>query len=144
MGGTEAWYAKSVPDQTKRKFSIVDKATGKVIGMTGLIGINARHRKAQFYSTIGEKEFWGHRIADEAIAIVLHYGFVELDLNRVFLYTISGNDRARKVYQRNGFVPEGVLRVDSYCVGRPQDIHVHGMLKREWLEIKDTLSVRFG
>jgi diamine N-acetyltransferase len=143
LARTQAWFNKTLMDETRRDFSIVRQGSDKVIGMTGLIQIDVKHRKAQFYITIGEKEFWGQRIADEVIAIILHYGFSELNLNRIYLYTIPSNERARKLYERHGFVPEGILREDYYCVGKSQDVHVHSILRREWIAIKDKLCVRF-
>lgn len=64
--------------------------------------------------------------------LVLEYGFFELGLNKIYLYTISNNERARKVYLRNGFVHEGVLRKHYFCNGDYQDLWVMSILKNEW------------
>ena len=143
LAKTGAWFAKTLLDDTKRNFSVVDKASGQVVGMTGLIQIDIKHRRAQFYITLGEKEFWGKKIVDEVIPIVLHYGFTELNLNKIFLYTIPGNERARKVYERNGFVQEAAMRQHYYCVGELHDLIQHSILKSEWLEKKDKLKITF-
>ena len=132
LASTEQWFARASGDESKRNFSIVFKETDQVIGMTGLINIEVKHRRAQFYITIGEKQFRGKRIADEVIPLVLDYGFTELNLNKIYLYTITNNDRARKVYERNGFVQEGVLRQHYFCVGAFQDLYQHAILASEW------------
>ena len=80
---TLAWFQKTLFDKTKVNFSIIEKTTETTIGMTGLIDINIKHQRGQFYVTIGEKNFWGRGIADEVIQIVLHYGFVELNLKKI-------------------------------------------------------------
>jgi len=129
---TEKWYQNQLLDKTKVNFSIIYKETGQLIGMTGLLNISLRHRRAQFYMTIGEKQFWGKRIPDENIPLVLEYAFFELGLNKVYLYTINRNERARHVYLRNGFKPEGLLREHYFCVGKLQDLHVYSILKKEW------------
>jgi len=131
---TEKWFQNQLMDESKVNFSIIHKETGKLIGMTGLLDINLKHRKAQFYMTIGEKDFHGQRLPDENIPMVLEYAFEELGLNKVYLYTININDRARHVYERNGFNPEGVLREHYFCVGKLQDLHVYSVLKNEWFE----------
>jgi len=143
LAKTEAWFAKALMDPTKRNFSIVERASGRVIGMAGLIEIEHKHQRAEFYVTIGEKEFWGRGIADEVIAILLHYGFTELNLHKVHLKTLSNNDRARRVYERNGFVQEGLLRAHFFHSGRFLDRYQYGILKSEWLKIKGKLRIAF-
>jgi len=132
LARTTQWFRNTLMDSSKANFSIVDRAGGNVIGMTGLLDIDLKNRRAQFYITIGEKEYWGRKIADEVIEIILRYGFTEIGLNKIYLYTLSNNERARKVYERNGFTQEGVLREHHYCAGKLQDLHQHGILKREW------------
>lgn len=132
LSRTKQWFRNTLMDTSKANFSIVDKETGRAIGMTGFIDIDFKSRRAQFYITIGEKEYWGRKIADEVIEIILRYGFVELNLNKIYLFTLPGNGRARKVYERNGFTPEGVLREHHFCVGEFQDLHQHSILRREW------------
>ena len=82
--------------------------------------------------TIGEKDYWGRRIPDESISLVLNYGFNELGLNRIYLYTLNNNERARKVYKRNGFINEGILRKHYFCVGEYQDLQVMSILKDDF------------
>ena len=129
---TEKWFQNQLFDSTKVNFSIIDKESQKLIGMTGLLDISVRHSRAQFYMTIGEKEFWGKRLPDQNILMVLEYAFNELGLNKVYLYTININERARHVYLRNGFQSEGVLREHHFCVGKLQDLHVFSILRSNW------------
>lgn len=129
---TKKWFHNQLFDDSKHNFSIVDRETNQLIGMTGLIDVSLKHRRGQFYMTIGEKDFWGKRIPDENIPLVLEYGFGELGLEKIYLYTINVNDRARHVYLRNGFSEEGVLRKHYFCVGQLQDLHVYSILKSEW------------
>ncbi len=137
LAKTQAWFRQTILDPTKIHFSIIDRETDTLIGMTGLLDIDSKHQRAQFYITIGDKNFWGKGLAGEVIAAVTEHGFVELNLNRIYLYTISDNHRARNVYARNGFVHEGVLRQHYYCVGKYQDLTVQSMLKSDWLARRD-------
>lgn len=129
---TEKWFDNQLLDNTKRNFSIIHKLDNKLIGMTGLIDINIRHLRAQFYLTIGDEIYQGRKLPDEIIPLVLEYGFRELGLNRIYLYTLNNNPRARKVYIRNGFIKEGILRKHYFCVGDYQDLQVMSVLKEEW------------
>jgi len=46
------------------------------------------------------------------------YGFEELNLNRIWLRVYDTNPRARKAYEKAGFVYEGTLRQAEYKHGR--------------------------
>ena len=102
--------------------------------------ITHRHRKAQLYITIDEMDYWGTGIADEAVGMLLEYGFVELNLNLIYLYTLPNNARARRVYERNGLTEDGILRQHYYCVGQFQDVHHHSILRGEWLAMTRSAS----
>lgn len=131
---TLKWYENSLKDNSKLNLSICDIETEKVIGMTGLLNINHLHQNAQFYITIGEKEYWGKRIPDEVIPLVVTHGFDELNLIKVYLWTINSNDRARKVYERNGFELEGIMKRQYFVRGKHQDLYQHAILKETWIK----------
>ena len=130
---TLQWFEKSIKDSSKLDLSICDSSSDKVIGMTGLLKINHLHQNAQFYITIGEKEYWGKKIPDEVIPLVLAHGFTELNLIKIYLWTINDNDRARKVYERNGFVLEAVMKKHYFCRSMHQDLYQHAVLKEDWV-----------
>ncbi|WP_313584252.1 GNAT family N-acetyltransferase [Lacrimispora sp.] len=53
---------------------------------------------------------------------MLEYAFSELNLHRVFLNVFSFNKRAIKLYEKMGFMHEGVLRQVFYRGGDWHDI----------------------
>lgn len=128
---TEKWFNNVIMDSSKLNLSIVDKETNELVGMTGLLNIDRNNRHAQFYITIGNKKYRGRRLPDEIIPLVLEYGFHELGLKKIYLYTLPNNERGRKVYERNGFRKDGVLRQHVYCRGKQQDLYVHSVLSGE-------------
>lgn len=136
LSGTEKWFQNQLLNNTRKNFIIVWNENNKPIGITGLRDINYKHSRAQFYMTIGEKDYWGMRIPDEVIPLILEYGFNELGLRRIYLYTLENNERARKVYRRNGFKDEGILREHYFCVGKHQDLYVMSILRSEWQSIQ--------
>lgn len=135
LATTKHWFSRIVPQQNTGRvdLTICDAADGNAIGMTGLLKIDRIHQHAQFYITIGEKAYWGRHIPDEVIPLVLRLAFSVQNLNKVYLWTIPNNARARAVYERNGFQQEGVLRQHFYCRGAFQDIYQHGLLRSDWL-----------
>lgn len=131
---TLKWFHNVVHDASKINFSIVDKVSGELIGMTGLLNIDRINHHAQLYITIGNKKYRGRHLPDEIIPLVLEYGFLELELKKIYLYTLPNNSRGRYVYERNGFRQDGILRQQVYCRGRQQDLYVHSILKSEFEE----------
>jgi len=135
---TEAWFRKSLETPGKKNFSICTIDADRVIGMTGLLDIDYLHSRAQFYMTIGEKEFWGRHIPDEVIPMVLEYGFTGHHLNKIYLWTIPANARARHVYERNGFVQEAVMKEHYFCRGRFNDLIQHGITRTAWEALRES------
>lgn len=139
LATTVAWFKRILPQQhhSRLDLSICDKTTNSVFGMTGLLNIDRRNAHAQFYITIGEKEFWGRHISSEVIRMILNYAFVNVNLNKVYLWTIAANKHARLVYERNGFTQEAFMKQHFYCRGGFQDIYQHSILKEEWVRIQN-------
>ena len=130
---TLKWYNNILFDNTKFNLSIVDKENDTLVGMTGLLNIDRINHHAQLYITIGNKDYRGMHLPDEVIPLVLEYGFTELELKKIYLYTLPNNERARHVYERNGLKLDGILRQQVYCRGKQQDLYVHSILRDEFL-----------
>jgi RimJ/RimL family protein N-acetyltransferase len=129
---TQKWFSNVVFDNSELNLSIVDIETNELIGMTGLLNIDRINHHAQLYITIGNKKYRGKRLPDEVIPLVLEYRFTELELKKIYLYTLPNNERGRHVYERNGFKQDGILRQQVYCRGKQQDLYVHSILKSEF------------
>ena len=70
----------------------------------------------------------------EAMRTMCRYGFEELNLNRIWLRVYDTNPRARKAYEKAGFVYEGTFRQAEYKHGRYIDVHVMSILKSDWIK----------
>ena len=105
-----------------------------VIGNTSFFPINQKARSVEIGIMIGEKEYWNKGHGTETMRTMCRYGFEELNLNRVWLRVYSSNPRARKAYEKAGFVYEGTLREAEYKHGRYIDVHVMSILKSDWLK----------
>lgn len=133
LAKTRRWFQGTLTDNSKLNLSIVEKSTKRLIGMTGLLNIDAKNAHAQFYITIGEADFRGKGLPNEIIPAVLQYGFTYLHLNKIYLWTLPNNVRARAVYERNGFREEATLRDFLHCRGAFQDIIQHCILRKDFI-----------
>lgn len=132
LAKTENWFNNSLKDNSKINFTIVDKNNQKLIGMAGLLNVNFKNKNAEFYITIGDKSYRGKHIADEVIALVNEYAFIELGLEKIYLHTYSYNQRAINLYEKNNFVREGIFRKHKWKRGSLRDIVYYSILKSEW------------
>jgi ABC-type cobalamin/Fe3+-siderophores transport system ATPase subunit len=74
-----------------------------------------------------------HLLLDKlATEMLLSYAFNELALHRVSLEVVSFNQLAISLYQKLGFVKEGILRDSVYSEGKYHDIWVMSLLRHEY------------
>ncbi len=76
---------------------------------------------------------WGKGYGTDAVNAIVGFGFAELRLERIWLNVWTENDRARRAYEKAGFVLEATLRHDRYEGGRYTSGHVMSILRDEWL-----------
>lgn len=133
---TENWFDKN-KDRTDRYDAVIE-ADGIPVGLIGLLSIDCKNKKAEYYVMLGEREYLGKGIAASASKILLEYAFHQLDLNRVYLYVEAENYPALKSYERIGFRREGIMKNDLFSKGRFVDRYVYGITKKDFYGIQNT------
>ena len=128
----QAWIEKMNVSGSDVLFGIVVQETDRLIGSVGLNQIDFRHRSASLGMMIGEKSEWGKGYGTEATRLVVRYAFGELHLNRVQLHVYEYNLRGIRIYEKVGFLREGVLRQEHVYDGRFWDTVVMAILREEW------------
>ena len=127
---TEIWFNK-IKDLNTR-LDLVIEYDNIPVGLIGLLAIDSVSKKAEYYICIGEHKFKGRGIATNASMLLLNYAFKDLQLNRIFLYTEKANLPAQKLFEKLGFVQEGLLKHDLIYNGRTVDRYIYRMLKEEY------------
>ena len=64
--------------------------------------------------------------------LLAHHCFDTLNLNRVHLRVYAENLRAKRAYEKAGFLEEGRLREAVYKHGKYDDVIVMSILRSEW------------
>jgi RimJ/RimL family protein N-acetyltransferase len=106
------------------------------IGGAGLHGIRWKDRAGTLGLFIGETDCWDRGYGSEMLRLLLRYAFESLNFNRVDLTVFSHNPRAVHVYEKAGFVREGVHREWAFVEGRYIDELCYSMLAREYQAAK--------
>lgn len=83
-------------------WAVIEKASGKLIGVTGLIAEQADDENYIGVGYIYNKSYWGNGYAFEAASACVDYAFNILNLNEVTAQIRPENMASRKVAERLG------------------------------------------
>lgn len=124
-------------DSTRRAhdyFAFGVRLTGSddLIGWLELDSIQWNHQTCGLGIGIGSWAYRGQGYGTEALALALDFAFYELNLHRVTLTVFAYNHAAVGLYEKLGFVREGVYREHLHRAGQRYDMLLYGLLRREW------------
>ncbi len=131
-------------DKIKREinFEIWHKKTKKPIG-TGIVsGIDWYGQTASLGLIIGEPEYWGQKIGEEATGLMVKYAFNELNLYKIYAGINSANIGSWRCAEKNGFIREATFKKDSYVNGKYFDTYIYSLFKADWLKLKKEKQVK--
>lgn len=118
------------PSFAAPSFTIVDLETGTPIGWCGLHEPSPLHRHAPLGIFVGDPAYRGRGYGADALRTLCRFAFDVMGLVRVTLTVFPDNDAAIRLYERTGFVVEGVQRRAFWKRGAWHDL-VHMALLRE-------------
>lgn len=133
-GMAEEWINAQAGDFAQNKhvvFAIERKADQQFMGAIGL-DLEWEHERACLGYYLGIP-FWGQGYCTEAAKQVLHYGFTELNLNRIYARHFKHNPASGHVMQKIGMQHEGSLRQHLKKWGEWVDEEIYGILREEFL-----------
>ncbi|MEM9278871.1 MAG: GNAT family protein [Pseudomonadota bacterium] len=154
----ELWYTtvpspEAMADDIERRlnlssmlpFSVIEKASGKAIGMTTYMNIDANYRKLEIGSTWYRKSAQKTPINTESKLLLLSHAFEELDCICVEFRTHYLNIQSRKAIERLGAKLDGILRSNMIMPnGTIRDTAVYSIIASEWPTVKANLTWRFS
>jgi RimJ/RimL family protein N-acetyltransferase len=82
---------------------------------------------------MGEISLKGKGVSTNASKLLLEYAFNVLKLNRVYLFTEKENLIAQKLFEKVGFIREGLIREDIISRGKYVDRYIYGICKKDFL-----------
>jgi diamine N-acetyltransferase len=132
----EQWFERVMHRDPNEKPLAIEVRHGegwRLIGNCGVFGIEWVNSAGELGIMIGDKSAWDKGYGTEVMNLLLRHCFETLNLNRVFLKVFASNARARRAYEKSGFVVEGRLREAVYKHGKYDDIILMSVLRSEWL-----------
>ena len=134
----ELAYVRRVREATNEKvFSIWTAADGRYLGQCGVHQIHDRSKVGRLACIIADRGNMGRGFGSAAIRALLDHAFGAMQLHKLWLMIFSHNARGRGIYERIGFVQEGVLREEYFHESGWHDMIRMSMLDREWPLLRD-------
>ncbi|WP_353095820.1 pyridoxal-phosphate dependent enzyme [Tissierella praeacuta] len=124
------------------RYDAVIEVDGVSVGLIGLLSIDKKNCKAEYYIVLGEAEYKGKGIAKLASNVLLKYAFIELGINKIYLFTETGNIKAQKLFEKIGFKREGLLREDIKNGNKLVNRYVYGICKKDYLN-KEQINIDY-
>jgi RimJ/RimL family protein N-acetyltransferase len=124
-------------------FATVERASGRVIGSTRFMNIDAANRRVEIGATWIAKPWQRTVINTEAKYLMLRHAFETLGCIRVELKTDALNQQSRQAILRIGAREEGTLRQHMVTwSGRLRDTVYYSILDSEWPGVKENLEAK--
>jgi len=122
-------------------FATIDKVSGRAVGMTTYMNIDAANRRIEIGSTWNRKSEQRTSINTECKLLLLGHAFETLDCIAVEFRTHFINLQSRRAIERLGAKFDGVLRSHMIMAnGSLRDTAVYSITSAEWPMVKANLE----
>ena len=126
-------------------FAVIDTASGKAVGMTTYMNIDATNRRLEIGSTWYRLSAQRSPLNTEAKRLLLTHAFEQLNCIAVELRTHYFNQQSRRAIERLGAKLDGVLRSHQInphplAAGSLRDTCVYSIVAGEWPSVRSHLD----
>ncbi len=146
--GMEAEIARRLDLQGKGSmlpFSVIDNASGKAVGMTTYMNVDAVHKRVEIGSTWYRKNVQRTALNTESKLLLLGHAFDTLDCIAVEFRTHFFNHQSRAGIERLGAKLDGVLRNHQRARdGTVRDTAVYSIIANEWPTVRTHLRYQLS
>jgi RimJ/RimL family protein N-acetyltransferase len=129
-------FCERVPDEVDRVDYIIESLAdpGVAQGEAVLNDIDRDNHIATFRIALYGPDRFSKGMGTEATRLIVEFGFEILNLHKIELEVYAFNTRAKRVYDKIGFVEEGVRRDALLWEGERVDAIMMGLLRTEFLQ----------
>jgi RimJ/RimL family protein N-acetyltransferase len=126
-------------------FATLERSSGRVIGGTRFLAIDAHHRRLEVGYTWIAPQWQRGPMNTEAKLLMLAHAFNTLGALRVEFKTDSLNERSREALLAIGAVEEGTLRNHMVTdTGRRRHSVYYSVIEEEWPQVRMHLEARLA
>lgn len=122
-------------------FAIIDNATGKAVGMTNYLNVDAINHRVEVGGTWYRRSVQRTSFNTQAKLLLLEYAFETLNCIAVEFRTHFFNHQSRRAIERLGAKLDGILRSHELAAnGTLRDTCVYSIIASEWPTVKAHLT----
>jgi RimJ/RimL family protein N-acetyltransferase len=111
-------------------FGVITTLSGTPIGALAFLDYKNPQRRAELRKLIGEPDFRGRGLAEEATRLWIDYGFNGLGLDKIYVSTLQTHLSNIQLNERIGFQVEGLLRNEVLIDGERHDVLRMGVCRQ--------------
>jgi len=108
---------------------VITTLEGKPIGALAYLDLDIDQKRAELRKLIGDPEFRGMGLAEEATRLWIAYGVNALKLEKIYVSTLQTHINNIKLNEKIGFQVEGLLRDEVLIDGARHDVLRMGFCK---------------
>lgn len=105
----------------------------KFIGTARSSQINHVTGTADIGILVGDRDYWGKGVATDSLSLLAEYLFDRIGMRKVTAGMLAPNLAMRRVFEKLGFHPEGVIRKQDLFEGQYVDHIYLGCFKDEFI-----------
>ena len=117
-----------------RKHFLICNSKDEIIGEVLLMDIDNEYKSCTYRIAIFSKDNFNKGIGYKATKEVLKYAFKSLNLHRVELEVFDYNPRAKAMYEKCGFIQEGIKRDALFLNDKFYNVFIMSILSHEFME----------
>ncbi len=141
MGGEIARRLALLEIGSMLPFTVIDTATGEIVGMTTYMNVDATNRRLEIGSTWYAARVQRTALNTEAKLLLLRHAFERLGCIAVEFRTHFLNGPSRRAIERLGARLDGILRAHSIAKnGTLRDTCVYSITAAEWPAVRSHLE----
>jgi RimJ/RimL family protein N-acetyltransferase len=130
LSGYQSFLETIRKDPSKATF-VIERLVDRVpIGGCGFFAIETAQRTATMGIWLG-RTYWDEGLGTDAVRTLCRFAFDHMNLQRIELTVFETNPRAKRAYEKVGFVVEGTRRRSEFAGGQHVDSFLMGLLSEE-------------
>lgn len=106
----------------RNHLGVITTLEGKPIGALAYLDLDFDQKRAELRKLIGDAEYRGAGLAEEATRLWIAYGFNALCLEKIYVSTLQTHINNIKLNEKIGFRVEGLLRDEVLIEGTRHDV----------------------
>ena len=134
----EKWYDSYMANRNSCiRCAILADDSDDILGLISLTDIDFLNQTADLHIMIGNADNQGKGAGTFAVKQMLNHAFYNMNLHRVQLKVLEDNQRAIRLYEKIGFVREGILRECRFKNGKHVNLINYSILRSEYDQIAE-------